>query len=468
MKLHARCDWQTLGAMLVCIAVLNGCDSKPQGSTNVTTKDPAQGSDEAKMKSETGKLVAAPVAEGDLAFASDAEEQAKESEEPENPQDADDDGIPDTAHVFDIPEGDNEVLLQFISEVPGRMLVSEDEEKGGLAITTAAERILKNNPTESQRRQAAEAMFTWLQRLQAMYAREADNVHLYWKLRLKDFEETEDESLAKLVAPYRIMNQAIGWHELRQDQRDEFALQLPGYFEKRALDDDDLATAQEVAEAILKSGDRPAAIAMYQTLAEVFQKSPDAEIAAEADRLRGMAYRLESLGQEIDFKAMTIDGKKVDWNSYRGKVVLIDFWATWCPPCLAEMPNIRKLYEIYHERGFDVIAVSLDDDEESVKDFVKDNEIPWTVTYSFQEDARGRNQPLAMQFGINSIPVALLVDQEGRLIALEARGDDLAAWLENLLGPADVASAAVSSETPEASAPKEETANDPSEEKPEE
>src|SRR5690606_16544438 len=122
--------------------------------------------------------------------------------------------------------GDNDVLLQFIKEVPGRILVVEDQEKAGLAITTAAERVLKNNPTESQRRQAAEAMFNWLQRLHQIYTQEAEQVHLYWKLRLEDFEETEDEELAKVVAPYRILNQAIGWDELRQDQRDEFTQQL--------------------------------------------------------------------------------------------------------------------------------------------------------------------------------------------------------------------------------------------------
>ena len=379
-----------LGILLLCFSLTVGCNSQPAGSSNSSSGETAKADEDQSGNTENGKLVTAPVASEDESFVSDTDDseetdaEAKDdSDEDVNPQDLDDDGIKDDAHVFDIPEGDNEVLLQFIAEVPGRMLSAEDEEEGGLAITTAAERVLKNNPTESQRRQAAEAMFNWLQRLQQMYTREADQVHLYWKMRLKDFDDTEDEQLDKILAPYRILNQAIGWHELRQDQRDEFAQKLPEYFSARPLDDADLETAQQVAEAVLKSGDRPAAIEMYKTLADILQNSPHAHIAAESRRLRGMAYRLESLGQEIEIQATKLDGEPLDWSSHRGKVVLIDFWATWCQPCLAEMPNIRKLYEIYHDRGFDVIAVSLDDDEETLKEFVKENDIPWTVTFSF-------------------------------------------------------------------------------------
>jgi thiol-disulfide isomerase/thioredoxin len=247
----------------------------------------------------------------------------------------------------------------------------------------------------------------------------------------------------------------LEWNRLRPDERDEFTEQLPSYFEGRALDETDLETSQQVAQAVLSAGDRPAAIAIYRSLADVLSKSSQPEIVAEAGKLAGMAHRLESLGQEISIEATRLDGQPLDWASYRGKIVLLDYWATWCGPCIAEIPNIRHLYDVYRERGFDVIGVSVDTDKEELQSFVEKNEIPWAVTYYAGEDSPGMAQPLAVQFGVSTIPVALLVDQEGRLIALEARGDELADWLERMLGPADIAQAAsIEEPTSEATASK--------------
>ena len=425
--------------------LLLGCESKPAANPGASSESSPAGAAsamETKVPAD-GSLAVAPVVAADgttvVAPVANATEVAlaKGSESKENP-DADDNGLPDDAHIFDIPEGTNDEILQFIAEAPGRMLSSADEEKGGLAITQAAEKVLKNSPTPEQRRVAAEAMFYWLQRLHAFYAREAAEVQLYWKLRLADYEQTNDPELDKLVGQFRVLNRALDWNHLRPDQRDEFSEQLPSYFAERALDEADLDTAQQVAQAILNAGDRPAAIGIYQTLGEILSKSSQADIAAEAGKLTGMARRLESVGQEITIDAKQLDGQPLDWASYRGKVVLLDYWATWCGPCIAELPNIRKLYDVYHDRGFDVIGISVDDNRDDLKAFVEKNQIPWTVTFYEGEDSPGLSQPLAIQFGVSTVPVALLVDQEGRLIALEARGADLAAWLERLLGPADI------------------------------
>lgn len=446
-QIGSRRPW-FLAIPVGCLLLL-GCESKPaaeNAASSTTVPENTASSPEKKVTAE-GKLVVAPVVAADGTAektppSDRVELSAAKPAKVENPRDANDDGLPDDAHVFDIPEGSNHDILQFIAEAPGRMLSSEDEEKGGLAIVQAAEKVLKSDPTPEQRRVAAEAMFSWLQRLQAFYAREAAEVQLYWKLRLADYEQTDDPELAQLIGQYRLLNQALDWNHLRPDQRDEFAERLPSYFAERTLDETDLETAQQVAQAILNAGDRPAAIDIYHTLAEILKQSSQEDIAAEAGKLAGMAHRLESVGQEISIEATKLDGEPLDWDSYRGKVVLIDYWATWCGPCIAELPNLRKLYEIYHERGFDVIGVSVDTDKEELQSFVKKNEIPWTVTFHGGEDSPGLSQPLAVQFGISMVPVALLVDQEGRLIALEARGAELAAWLERLLGPADITQAA--------------------------
>ena len=117
----------------------------------------------------------------------------------------------------------------------------------------------------------------------------------------------------------------------------------------------------------------------------------------------------------------TLDGKVLDWAKYRGKVVLIDFWATWCGPCRAEIPNIKDNYKKYQRQGFDVIGISLDQmSSEEIAEFVKKEEVPWTIC----RDADSP-QSMAAYYGIRGIPEMILVGRDGKVIALGVRGQAL-------------------------------------------
>ena len=110
-------------------------------------------------------------------------------------------------------------------------------------------------------------------------------------------------------------------------------------------------------------------------------------------------------------------------NSLRGKVVVIDFWATWCGPCVAEMPNMKQLYQKYHPKGVEFIGVSLDNPKEQgglekLQKYVKENEIRWPQYYQ----GKGWKSEFSGSWGINSIPTMFLVDQDGKLSSIEARG----------------------------------------------
>lgn len=130
-----------------------------------------------------------------------------------------------------------------------------------------------------------------------------------------------------------------------------------------------------------------------------------------------------------NFETTDLEGKPLSLANYKGKVVLIDFWATWCGPCVQELPNVLKAYEKYHAKGFEIIGISLDNEKEKLTSFIKEKNMPWPQSF----DGKGWQSDLAAKYGINSIPATYLLDGEGKIIAKDLRGDALDAALEKAL-----------------------------------
>src|SRR5690606_19326214 len=118
-------------------------------------------------------------------------------------------------------------------------------------------------------------------------------------------------------------------------------------------------------------------------------------------------------------------------------VVLIDFWATWCGPCLQEIPNIKRHYELYRDKGFEVIGYNLDERRSDLERFFATQKLPWPTVVSEDDERIGFNSPLADQCGVRSIPFLVLLDQNGKVVALHPQGDMLGKKLAELLGPVE-------------------------------
>jgi len=124
------------------------------------------------------------------------------------------------------------------------------------------------------------------------------------------------------------------------------------------------------------------------------------------------------------------DGNIISLADYRGKYVLVDFWASWCIPCREENPNLRAAYEQYQDKGFEILGISLDDDKEKWLKAIASDGLNWKQV----SDLQGWKNKVSEQFGIYSIPQNILVDPSGMIVANNLRGKELNSKLEELLG----------------------------------
>ncbi|WP_285057547.1 TlpA disulfide reductase family protein [Pedobacter ginsengisoli] len=133
--------------------------------------------------------------------------------------------------------------------------------------------------------------------------------------------------------------------------------------------------------------------------------------------------------QMADFTQADTSGNTVKLSSFKGKYVLIDFWASWCAPCRAENPNVLKVYNAYKDKGFAVVGISLDDKAANWKKAIRDDKMPWTQL----SDLKGWKNAVSASYGVQSIPSNLLIDPSGKIVAKDLRGPMLEYKLKALL-----------------------------------
>jgi thiol-disulfide isomerase/thioredoxin len=195
---------------------------------------------------------------------------------------------------------------------------------------------------------------------------------------------------------------------LDPNEQEEFAASFSDSFAGSAVSAGEFAVARQV----------------YTTLLSRFNESPNLRQKVQAD-----LKRLDQVGRPATaFAAEDIRGQAVRLGAYRGKYVLLDFWATWCAPCVAELPRMQAAYQGYHDAGFEIISVSLDESKAAVVDFVKTRKLLWPQIHNGSAAT-----DLVEAFGVRAIPATYLIDPEGTIIRIDLRGKALDETLARLL-----------------------------------
>lgn len=179
--------------------------------------------------------------------------------------------------------------------------------------------------------------------------------------------------------------------------------------------------ARPLVEAAISSGQRDKGKAFLTRVRTDFGETPAGpQILGFLEQLGADLY-LPGVGDEMTLAFSDLNGGEVDLATMRDQVILVDFWATWCAPCVAALPELLEAYETFHEEGFEVIGISLDESRAELEGFLRKNEIPWPQYF----DAQGGENELAQRFGIRRIPASFLVGKGGRIVAADLHGEAL-------------------------------------------
>ena len=301
------------------------------------------------------------------------------------------------------------------------------------ACNKAFDKILAKDPTQEQKVEAIKAKIAIVQQLSSV-----------------------DPSYKKEIPGLIKLCKENGLDSLAQEMEEKIEVQQFVDDFMRALQSGKTDNAQKVLNGVIEKAEKKGKKIspeyadglgfILQFAKEIYEKDQVNEINAKvidlflnADNTKvvwqGRGLRRAQLpGNEMLVGGTFIDDTEYKAEDYAGKTVLIDFWATWCGPCRGEIPDVKKLYAYYHEKGFEVIGISSDRDVETLKKFIEKEEMPWKQMMK-DKALVADGQTMGEYYGVTSIPTMILIGPDGKVVTVNARGPALKKALADIYGP---------------------------------
>lgn len=327
-------------------------------------------------------------------------------------------------------------LIEPNESFQSRQQAEEYSRKAGRAINVAADKLIGTQPAEEHLLQAIKLKVSALMLLDGLgqpgVKQQADTF-------LAGLVDHESPRVALTAFQLRATERINRWQHLPEEKKHALLAQAEETLVRDPALPQHASLLTYLADVL---GDKPVRPQVLQLVEEVLphlKAGKGRKLEEKVEALESVVRRLELPGKPLEMEGKLVSGDKIDWQKYRGKVVLIDYWATWCGLCHAELPNIRRMHQQYKEQGFEVIGISLDEDPAKVRQFMESQGIPWPTLVGHKPETQGWNHPMVDKYGIHDLPRAILVDREGKVVHMNARGKQLVMELDKLFAGRSVA-----------------------------
>ncbi|MDP7018346.1 MAG: TlpA disulfide reductase family protein [Pirellulaceae bacterium] len=310
-------------------------------------------------------------------------------------------------------------LVEFLLRMREKPQSIQSRDGFAAAVVDAADRVLGDDKA-SDRFQviAAEAKFRTLHKLASFGDEDADKQLVAFTKSLADDARPR---IAKQVAFFQMERKVIDGAEAPLKDVPALLIEIKAFLDKEKMVEKHLRLASSTVKVLNRIEDAEQRERGFQEFGQLFSKSSDKKLAAYGRKIakQPKADSAKLVGELMVLEGVTDLGVALDWKSYRGKVVIVDFWATWCGPCLREAPVLKKYYEEQKANGLEVVAVNLDRDDAALAKYLEEHDVAWPNLVA--DDARA----VASKYGVKAIPTFVLVDTKGSIVAVGHKVADL-------------------------------------------